>query len=206
MEEEEKKTQLQGNRKEGFSRCQSRREKKKTALQQDVDKLRKKLRQEENVHRALERAFTRPLGTLPRLPPYLPSPTLELLAEVALLEEEVARLEEQVVKFRGALCISSSKQSKESESNLCSDGRRRLLEFSKASKPSGTERFGLSFDHSANIKATPKKQRFPLAFHEGKRGKENQWITKLGKNSERSPANKVSSKVLEKHADAQVNK
>ena len=37
-----------------------------------VDKLKKKLRHEENVHRALERAFTRPLGTLPRLPPYLP--------------------------------------------------------------------------------------------------------------------------------------
>lgn len=37
-----------------------------------VDKLKKKLRHEENVHRALERAFTRPLGALPRLPPYLP--------------------------------------------------------------------------------------------------------------------------------------
>jgi hypothetical protein len=32
-----------------------------------------KLRHEENVHRALERAFTRPLGALPRLPPFLPS-------------------------------------------------------------------------------------------------------------------------------------
>ncbi|CAL5336722.1 unnamed protein product [Camellia sinensis] len=38
----------------------------------EVDKLKKKLRHEENVHRALERAFTRPLGALPRLPPYLP--------------------------------------------------------------------------------------------------------------------------------------
>lgn len=37
-----------------------------------VDKLKKKLRQEENIHRALERAFNRPLGALPRLPPYLP--------------------------------------------------------------------------------------------------------------------------------------
>jgi hypothetical protein len=90
-----------------------------------VDKLKKKLRHEENVHRALERAFTRPLGALPRLPPYLPSQvstatafcrcalncaeslalncilkTLALLAEVAVLEEEVVRLEEQVVNFR----------------------------------------------------------------------------------------------------------
>ncbi|KAK8478893.1 hypothetical protein V6N11_033081 [Hibiscus sabdariffa] len=45
---------------------------RKMALQQDVDKLKKKLRQEENIHRALERAFNRPLGALPRLPPYLP--------------------------------------------------------------------------------------------------------------------------------------
>uniref|UniRef100_A0A804QA48 Ternary complex factor MIP1 leucine-zipper domain-containing protein n=1 Tax=Zea mays TaxID=4577 RepID=A0A804QA48_MAIZE len=82
-----------------MNRIQSRRE-RKLALQQDVDKLKKKLRHEENVHRALERAFTRPLGALPRLPPYLPSQTLALLAEVAVLEEEVVRLEEQVVSFR----------------------------------------------------------------------------------------------------------
>ncbi|KAK9053888.1 hypothetical protein SSX86_024963 [Deinandra increscens subsp. villosa] len=88
---------------------------RKMALQQDVDKLRKRLRHEENVHRALERAFTRPLGALPRLPPYLPPSTLELLAEVAVLEEEVVRLEEQVVHFRQglyqeAVYISSSKR------------------------------------------------------------------------------------------------
>lgn len=117
-----------------------------------VDKLKKKLRHEENVHKALERAFTRPLGALPRLPPYLPPyvsrtckfhisilflsfsfffsilhkkngkgldwkhvefwnfiffppllQILELLAEVAVLEEEVVRLEEQVVNFRQGL-------------------------------------------------------------------------------------------------------
>ncbi|KAL8172093.1 hypothetical protein V2J09_023897, partial [Rumex salicifolius] len=88
---------------------------RKLALQQDVDKLKKKLTYEENVHRALKRAFTRPLGSLPRLPPYLPPITLELLAEVAVLEEEVLRLEEQVVVFRQDLHqetahISSSKR------------------------------------------------------------------------------------------------
>ncbi|KAG5623981.1 hypothetical protein H5410_009199 [Solanum commersonii] len=76
---------------------------RKLALLQDVDKLKKKLRHEENIHRALERAFYRPLGTLPRLPPYLPKYTLELLAEVAVLEEEVVRLEEQVVNYRQGL-------------------------------------------------------------------------------------------------------
>ncbi|KAH1267116.1 hypothetical protein GmHk_01G002421 [Glycine max] len=76
---------------------------RKIALTQDVDKLKRKLRHEENVHRALERALTRPLGSLPRLPPYLPPHTLELVAEVAVLEEEVVRLEEKVVNFRQGL-------------------------------------------------------------------------------------------------------
>lgn len=34
--------------------------------------MKKRLRHEKNIHRALERAFNRPLGALPRLPPYLP--------------------------------------------------------------------------------------------------------------------------------------
>lgn len=96
---------------------------RKMALLQDVDKLKKKLRHEENVHRALERAFTRPLGALPRLPPYLPANTLELLAEVAVLEEEVVRLEEQVVNFRHSLYqeavnVSSSKRSVDNAADL----------------------------------------------------------------------------------------
>ncbi|CDY66789.1 BnaC09g51680D, partial [Brassica napus] len=84
-----------------------------TALQQDVVKLRKKLRLEENIHRAMERAFNRPLGALPRLPPFLPPMTLQLLAEVAVLEEEIVRLEEQFVHFRQELyqeaALTSSK-------------------------------------------------------------------------------------------------
>ncbi|KAL7141358.1 hypothetical protein ABFS83_08G047700 [Erythranthe nasuta] len=92
---------------------------RKLALLQDVDNLKKKLKYEENVHRALERAFTRPLGALPRLPSYLPQYTLELLAEVAVLEEEVIRLEEQIVIFRQglykeAVSISSTKSSENS--------------------------------------------------------------------------------------------
>ncbi|KAK4434459.1 hypothetical protein Salat_0608700 [Sesamum alatum] len=97
---------------------------RKMALQQDVDMLKKRLRHEENVHRALERAFTRPLGSLPRLPPYLPPHTLELLAEVAVLEEEVVRLEEKVVHFRQglyqeAVYISSSKKNMDNSADLC---------------------------------------------------------------------------------------
>ncbi|XP_012574561.1 uncharacterized protein [Cicer arietinum] len=76
------------------------RRERKMALIQD---LKRKLRHEENVHRVLERALTRPLGALPRLPPYLPPHTLELVAEVAVLEEEVVRLEQKVVNFRQGL-------------------------------------------------------------------------------------------------------
>ncbi|KAE8701212.1 hypothetical protein F3Y22_tig00110548pilonHSYRG00547 [Hibiscus syriacus] len=97
----------QGSRALGTSKAVTNRRtsnrEREIALLQDVDKLNRKLRHEENVHRALERAFTRPLGALPRLPSYLTPYTLELLAEVAVLEEEVIRLEEQVVNFRQGL-------------------------------------------------------------------------------------------------------
>eukprot|EP01018_Ginkgo_biloba_P036653 Gb_17913 [translate_table: standard] len=101
----------------------SSRQEKRIGLEQDIEKLRKKLRYEENVHRALERAFTRPLGALPRLPPYLPPKTLELLAEVAVLEEEVVRLEEQIVHLRQGLYeeavnISSSRKQIEPIENV----------------------------------------------------------------------------------------
>ncbi|CAI8606370.1 unnamed protein product [Vicia faba] len=76
---------------------------RKLALQQDVDRLKKKLKHENNIHMALERAFNRPLGLLPRLPPYLPPYILALLAEVAVLEEEIVRLEGKVVHFRQGL-------------------------------------------------------------------------------------------------------
>ncbi|KAK9136084.1 hypothetical protein Syun_015414 [Stephania yunnanensis] len=120
--EKQQGRQIKESEKESSCRRPSSRE-KKLALQQDVDKLKRKLRHEENVHRALERAFTRPLGALPRLPPYLPPSTLELLAEVAVLEEEVVRLEEQVVSFRQGLYqeavnISSSKQNIENAVDL----------------------------------------------------------------------------------------
>ncbi|XP_050206807.1 uncharacterized protein LOC126656313 [Mercurialis annua] len=102
METTTKGSRLINTQKSSVNRRRFNRE-RKLALLQDVDKLKKKLRHEENVHRALERAFTRPLGALPRLPPYLPPYTLELLAEVAVLEEEVVRLEEQIVNFRQGL-------------------------------------------------------------------------------------------------------
>ncbi|KAK3000087.1 hypothetical protein RJ639_023688 [Escallonia herrerae] len=101
------KMEMQGSKPKGAEKAMVNRPKssreRKLALLEDVENLKKKLRHEENVHKALERAFSRPLGALPRLPPYLPPYTIELVAEVAVLEEEVVWLEEQVVTFRQGL-------------------------------------------------------------------------------------------------------
>ncbi|XP_073293903.1 uncharacterized protein [Primulina huaijiensis] len=139
-----KKMEMEGGKlqkadKTRANRRRSARERKLT-LSEDVDNLKKKLRHEENVHRALERAFNRPLGALPRLPPYLPQYTLELLAEVAVLEEEVVRLEEQVVNFRQglyqeAVCLSSKKSADDLRS---SSGKRHSRSLSQSETNSGS--------------------------------------------------------------------
>ncbi|KAJ7518582.1 hypothetical protein O6H91_21G075300 [Diphasiastrum complanatum] len=68
---------------------------RRVGLKEDVTRLKKKLTCEINLHKALERAFHRPTGTLPRVPRCLPSETQELIAEVAVLEEEIVSLENQ---------------------------------------------------------------------------------------------------------------
>ncbi|CAL9087688.1 unnamed protein product [Musa acuminata var. zebrina] len=218
--DKEKKTEMQGNGSvviaNGPNRCQSGRE-RKIALQQDVDKLRKKLRNEENIHRALERAFTRPLGALPRLPPYLPSPTLELLAEIAVLEEEVVRLEEQVVNFRQglyqeAIYISSCKKTKELgydvdslSQNSKTLGQRKSysnsaytedLAFTKQLTSlqwsSNTDRNVPSSNQFVDDKLSPKKLKSSLAITEKQQGKENQIGANCPRNWRQSPVRRAS--------------
>ncbi|XP_052303187.1 uncharacterized protein LOC18104939 isoform X2 [Populus trichocarpa] len=158
---------------------------RKIALQEDVDKLKKQLRHEENIHRALERAFSRPLGALPRLPPYLPRTTLELLAEVAVLEEEVVRLEEQVVHFRQdlyqeAVYMSSSKRNVESVSDLYH------LYPNKNPKPDQSKSLAQNVDESA----TSTIRHLP-SLSDGT-GKENAFSTANSrKNSKGSSINKA---------------
>ncbi|KAK4791184.1 hypothetical protein SAY86_031597 [Trapa natans] len=129
---------------------------KKLALLQDVDSLKKKLRYEENVHRVLERALTRPLGSLPRLPPYLPPHTLELLAEVAVLEEEIVRLEEQLLNFRrGGLykeaVYQSSKRNAENSSYPMDDCPARRAKYDPSKTSSRREFSSLTF----NLRSSP---------------------------------------------------
>ncbi|XP_064954586.1 uncharacterized protein LOC135617926 isoform X4 [Musa acuminata AAA Group] len=199
----ERKVEMQGNGSmiiaNGPNRCQSRRE-RKIALQRDVDKLRKKLRKEESVHSALERAFTRPRGALPRLPPYLPSHTLELLAEVAVLEEEVVRLEEQVVNFRQglyqeAIYSSSCKKSKKLGYDVHPLTRNsKTLEQPQFMKASTSTQWSLNMDQnmpSSNKfvygKFAPNKMNSSISITENQQGKENQLRTNIGKNCKQTP-------------------
>ncbi|KAJ9186695.1 hypothetical protein P3X46_002240 [Hevea brasiliensis] len=182
---------------------------RKIALQQDVDKLKKKLRYEENVHRALERAFNRPLGALPRLPPYLPAATLELLAEVAVLEEEVVRLEERVVHFRQdlyqeAVYISSSKKNVKSFADLYD------LAPNKSPKPEHAKTIARNLGASTT---------YPIShlpsFSEDEQGKKNQLCTNSVKQNKSSSIHKaqtsrtpekrppVDDKLAEKHLNPQ---
>ncbi|XP_042495553.1 uncharacterized protein LOC122074679 [Macadamia integrifolia] len=187
---------------------------RKMALIQDVDKLKKKLRHEENVHRALKRAFTRPLGALPRLPPYLPPHTLELLAEVAVLEEEVVRLEEQVVNFRHglyqeAVYISSSKKNKEGmpELHQCENAKQDQAKSSSRAESNSTTSMAraslpgnslglmqlVSYsvsDRTGHVKQPEKKPHGSLASPEDKQGKENQSCLNSTKKNKQSPKQK----------------
>ncbi|PIN12814.1 hypothetical protein CDL12_14577 [Handroanthus impetiginosus] len=191
VEQEKERGDVQGSRmmnakKPTTGRRGSIRE-RKMALQQDVDKLKKRLRHEENVHRALERAFNRPLGALPRLPPYLPPNTLELLAEVAVLEEEVVRLEEKVVHFRQglyqeAVYISSSKKNMDPTADLCEHISIKDLKPNQSKSSFETE--AKSAVVIGKNLSSPSDER---------RGKENQSSTNSSKNMQQSPSLKAQS-------------
>ncbi|KAL0908649.1 hypothetical protein M5K25_023154 [Dendrobium thyrsiflorum] len=231
---DQKASEMEERKSEASDRCELKnsyngpkrsmwRRERKLALLQDVDKLRKKLKHEENVHRALERAFTRPLGALPRLPPFLPSQTLELLAEVAVLEEEVVKLEAQVLNFRQglyqeAIYISSTKINMENGVDICHVGfpsqnaknseqykAPSLLTDSNPSISSNSPSMRWSSDgylklssssRFTNGKQVPKK--LNSSFAEDHRGKENQSSINTAKNAKQSFMKKASgSRILD---------
>ncbi|KAF5444995.1 hypothetical protein F2P56_034080 [Juglans regia] len=213
MKHENEKQDMQGSKINDASKATrsqgASRKERKTALQQDVDKLKKKLRHEENIHRALERAFSRPLGALPRLPPYLPTYTLELLAEVAVLEEEVVRLEQEVLHFRQdlyqeAVYISSSKRS--GENSIDSYAQYPIHNY----KP---ERHKFSALNGGDSSVCTRRHRPSLS--EDGRGKEYKWCQNSTKNQKGSPIHKsqtiktpvkrplISQRSAEKHLDPQ---
>ncbi|KAL5126974.1 hypothetical protein HKD37_14G039474 [Glycine soja] len=179
---------------------------RKLALQQDVDTLKKKLRHEENIHRALERAFNRPLGALPRLPPYLPPYIPALLAEVAVLEEEIVRLEEQVVHFRQdlyqeAVYMSSSMRKLENSVSAPPNKSNPTMDSPKLDKlKSLTQTTGNSTATSATKPTT--------TLPDDRQGKENQSCTNSSKSRKQSsnqtnktPIKKINNQSLQKKLD-----
>eukprot|EP00250_Pteridium_aquilinum_P018835 c24216_g1_i1 orf=1-1458(-) len=117
----EKKTNATSAAERARQRCLRR--EYRLSLEKDISNLRKKLRQEVDTHKALERAFRRTLGVLPRFSPSLTPKVQELLAEVAVLEEEVINLEECIVALRQglyneAVFLSASKQQKEANPDI----------------------------------------------------------------------------------------
>ncbi|XP_054796418.1 uncharacterized protein LOC129301837 [Prosopis cineraria] len=171
------KAEMQGSLRNGTARVakggKASSRDRKLALQQEVDRLKKKLRHEENIHRALERALNRPLGALPRLRPFLPPYILALLAEVAVLEEEIARLEEQVVDLRqdmyeGAVHMSSPRRRME---NLAHFDNANSIDSPKPDKLK-------SFPQTTANSAT--------TLPEDKHGKENQSCSNSSKRSNKS--------------------
>ncbi|XP_002863751.2 uncharacterized protein LOC9299827 isoform X1 [Arabidopsis lyrata subsp. lyrata] len=145
------------------------------ALQQDVENLRKKLRLEENIRRAMERAFNRPLGALPRLPPFLPPSILELLAEVAVMEEEMVRLEEYIVHCRQELYQETAFTSSSIANLKCS-----------ADLPKNWQSKSKSAASNARESESP-RLREPRSVSESRRGKEN----KLSATSIKTPIKKM---------------
>eukprot|EP00250_Pteridium_aquilinum_P001715 c11919_g1_i1 orf=177-698(+) len=77
------------------------------SLEKDIAKLQKQLKLQVDTHKALERAFTRTRGALPRFSPGLASKVQELVAEVAVLEEEVVHLEECITMLHQGLHIEA---------------------------------------------------------------------------------------------------
>ncbi|RZB58514.1 uncharacterized protein LOC114393786 isoform X3 [Glycine soja] len=179
---------------------------RKLALQQDVDRLKKQLRHEENIHRALERAFNRPLGALPRLPPYLPPYILALLAEVAVLEEEIVRLEEQVVHFRQdlyqeAVYMSSSMRKLENSVSAPPNKSNPTLDSPKLDKLK-------SLTQTAGNSTATSETKPTTTLTEDRQGKENQSCTNSSKSRQQSsnqmnktPIKNIDSKSLKKRLD-----
>ncbi|RZR72045.1 hypothetical protein BHM03_00009886, partial [Ensete ventricosum] len=143
--------------------------------------------------------------------------TLELLAEIAVLEEEVVRLEEQVVNFRQglyqeAIYISSCKKTKELgydvdslSQNSKTLGQRKSfsnsaytedLAFTKQLASlqwsSNTDRNVPSSNQFVDDKLSPKKLNSSLAITEKQQGKENQIGANFPRNCRQSPVRRVS--------------
>ncbi|CAM6098061.1 unnamed protein product [Calypogeia fissa] len=127
---------------------------RRIALEQEVAKLRKKHTQEVNLHRALERALQRPQGILPRIPSYLPAKIQKLLAEVAVLEEEVDRLEDHVVLLRQEISDETTQVS----SHGAAQKQKPIISDINLSKPGNLSKIRVTKDSVKEFTKEPPKE------------------------------------------------
>ncbi|PHT35128.1 hypothetical protein CQW23_26928 [Capsicum baccatum] len=73
---------------------------KKEELEKEVAELRKMLNHEQKVHEFLEKVYQRKDDSSFNIPNYLPPKMKELLAELAMVENEIAKLEGQISKIQ----------------------------------------------------------------------------------------------------------
>ncbi|KAL2488694.1 hypothetical protein Fot_41986 [Forsythia ovata] len=93
---------------------------KKEELEREVSVLHKMLAHEQKVHEFLQQLQNRQDGSSLSIPNYLPPKMKELLAELAMVENEIARLESQISQLQSEVKNekeSSSRQWKTSKNN-----------------------------------------------------------------------------------------
>ncbi|XP_009619995.1 uncharacterized protein [Nicotiana tomentosiformis] len=73
---------------------------KKEELEKEVAELKKMLNHEQKVHEFLEKVYQRKDGSSFSIPNYLPPKMKELLAELAMVENEIAKLESQISQLQ----------------------------------------------------------------------------------------------------------
>ncbi|KAF5470744.1 hypothetical protein F2P56_011235 [Juglans regia] len=72
-------------------------------LEREVSMLQKMLNQEEMMHEILDHAHNQHNGSAISIPNFLPPKMKELLAELAMVEDEIARLEDQISQLQSSL-------------------------------------------------------------------------------------------------------
>ncbi|KAL3530542.1 hypothetical protein ACH5RR_009864 [Cinchona calisaya] len=110
---------------------------KKEELEREVDVLRKMLEHEEKVHEFLERVHHRLDGASTLgIPNFLPPKMKELLAELAMVENEITRLESQISQLQADMRVekeaameSKSKQLKQQPSSSLINNPQHGFEF-----------------------------------------------------------------------------
>lgn len=78
-------------------------QRKKEELEREVSMLQLLLSQEEKVREILEHVWSRNTGSIISIPNFLPPKMKELLAELAMVEDEIARLEGQISRLQANL-------------------------------------------------------------------------------------------------------